>query len=179
MSNLHFGKASIKPSPRPAAGRVQSTCLIDTADYMACHQDGCANVYDVLEGIKADGTFLLNSPWSAEEMEEKLPVYVRRTIARKKLKFYNIDAVKIAGEVGLGGCINNIMQTAFFILANVVPVEEAIAYIKDQIKKMFGKKGDTIVNMNIEAVDKTLDNLVQIQYPAFWAETPEQPELGG
>jgi pyruvate-ferredoxin/flavodoxin oxidoreductase len=95
---------------------------------------------------------------------------MRRTIARKKLKFYNIDAVKIAGEVGLGGRINMIMQTAFFKAANVIPVDEAIAYLKDQIKKLFSKKGDKIVNMNNEAVDKTLDHLVEIAYPDSWAD---------
>ena len=103
---------------------------------------------------------------------------MRRTIAAKKLKFYNIDAVKIAGEVGLGGRINMIMQTAFFKLANVIPVEDAIAYLKDQIKKMFGKKGDAIVNMNVAAVDKTLDNLVEITYPAAWAEAPDTARAG-
>ena len=164
MSHLRFGKTPIR-----------STYLIDAADYIACHKDSYVTIYDVLEGIKAGGTFLLNSPWSLAEMEEKLPASMRRTIAAKKLKFYNIDAVKIAGEVGLGGRINMIMQTAFFKLANVIPVEDAIAYLKDQIKKMFGKKGDAIVNMNVAAVDKTLDNLVEITYPAAWAEAPDQP----
>jgi pyruvate-ferredoxin/flavodoxin oxidoreductase len=163
MSHLRFGKTPIR-----------STYLIDAADYIACHKDSYVTIYDVLEGIKAGGTFLLNSPWSLADMEEKLPASMRRTIAAKKLKFYNIDAVKIAGEVGLGGRINMIMQTAFFKLANVIPVEDAIAYLKDQIKKMFGKKGDAIVNMNVAAVDKTLDNLVEITYPAAWAEVPDQ-----
>jgi pyruvate-ferredoxin/flavodoxin oxidoreductase len=128
----------------------------------------------VLEGIKDGGTFVLNSPWSAEEMEEKLPADMRRTIARKKLKFYNIDAEKIAGEVGLGGRINMIMQTAFFKLANVIPVDDAIAYLKDQIKKMFGKKSQKIVDMNNAAVDQTLENLVQIEYPESWADATAQ-----
>ena len=128
------------------------------------------HIYDVLEGIKDGGTFVLNSPWTLDDMEEKLPAAMRRTIAGKKLKFYNIDAVKIAGEVGLGGRINMIMQTAFFKLANVIPVDEAIAYLKDQIQELFSKKGDKIVEMNIAAVDKTLDNLVKIDYPAEWAD---------
>jgi pyruvate-ferredoxin/flavodoxin oxidoreductase len=103
-------------------------------------------------------------------MEAKLPAAMRRTIAAKKLKFYNIDAVKIAGEVGLGGRINMIMQTAFFKLAEVIPVEDAIGYLKDQIQQLFGKKGENIVKMNWDAVDRTLDNLKQIDYPASWAE---------
>ena len=159
ISHLRFGKTPIK-----------STYLIDSADYIACHNPAYVNIYDVLEGIKDGGTFMLNSPWSQEEMEDKLPAAMRRTIARKKLKFYNIDAVKIAGEVGLGGRINMIMQTAFFKAANVIPVDDAIAYLKDQIKQMFGKKGDKIVNMNHAAVDKTLDHLVEIDVPASWAD---------
>ena len=159
ISHLRFGKTPIK-----------STYLIDSADYIACHNPAYVNIYDVLEGIKDGGTFMLNSPWSLEEMEDKLPADMRRTIARKKLKFYNIDAVKIAGEVGLGGRINMIMQTAFFKAANVIPVDDAIAYLKDQIKAMFGKKGDKIVNMNNAAVDKTLDHLVEIEVPASWAD---------
>ncbi len=159
ISHLRFGKTPI-----------QSTYLIDSADYIACHNPAYVNIYDVLEGIKVGGTFMLNSPWSLEEMQERLPVAMRRTIARKKLKFYNIDAVKIAGDVGLGGRINMIMQTAFFKAANVIPVDDAIAYLKDQIKKMFGMKGDKIVNMNNQAVDKSLDHLVEIKVPAAWAD---------
>jgi len=163
MSHLRFGQTPI-----------QSTYLINAADYIACHKSSFVNVYDVLEGIKEGGTFVMNSKWSAEDMESKLPAEMRRTIARKKLKFYNIDAVKIASEIGLGGRINMIMQTAFFKLANVIPVDDAIAYLKGQIKKMFGKKGDKIVNMNFSAVDNTLENLAQIDYPDTWAEAEER-----
>ena len=158
MSHLRFGKTPIK-----------STYLIDSADYIACHKSSYVDVYDLLEGIKEGGTFLMNSNWTLEDMETKLPAHMRRTIAQKKLKFYNIDAVKIASEIGLGGRINMIMQTAFFKLANVIPVDDAITYLKDQIKKMFGRKGDKIVNMNYAAVDNALDNLVEIKYPDSWA----------
>ncbi len=167
ISHLRFGH---KP--------IQSTYLIDTADYIACHKDNYVEVYDVLEGIKEGGIFVLNSPWSLEEMEEKLPAAMRRTIARKKLKFYNIDAVAIAGEVGLGGRINMIMQTAFFKLANVIPVDEALAYLKDQIQKMFAKKSQKIVDMNIAAVDKSLEHLVEIDYPESWAQADAHPPAG-
>jgi pyruvate-ferredoxin/flavodoxin oxidoreductase len=158
ISHLRFGKTPI-----------QSTYLIDSADYIACHKSSYVDTYDVLEGIKDGGTFMLNSNWTAEQMEEKLPAKMRKTIADKKIKFYNMDAVKIASEVGLGGRINMIMQTAFFKLANVIPVDDAITYLKDQIKKMFGKKGDEIVNMNHAAVDKTLENMVEINYPESWS----------
>jgi pyruvate-ferredoxin/flavodoxin oxidoreductase len=162
ISHLRFGKSPI-----------QSTYLINAADYIACHNPAYVNTYDVLEGVKNGGTFMLNSPWTLEEMEEKLPAAMRRTIARKKLKFFNIDAVKIAGQVGLGGRINMIMQTAFFKASGVLPVQEAIDFLKSEIKKMFGRKGDRIVQMNVDAVDHTLDHLVEVQYPASWADAAD------
>ncbi len=162
ISHLRFGQ---KP--------IQSTYLIDTADYIACHKDKYVEVYDLLEGIKDGGIFVLNSPWTLEEMEEKLPASLRRTIAQKRLKFYNIDAVKIAGQVGLGGRINMIMQTAFFKLANVIPVDDALAYLKDQIQELFGKKSQKIVEMNYAAVDKTLENLIEINYPSSWSDATD------
>ena len=162
ISHLRFGQ---KP--------IQSTYLIDTADYVACHKDNYVEIYDVLEGIKEGGTFVLNSPWTLADMEEKLPAGMRRTIAAKKLKFYNIDAVKIAAEVGLGGRINMIMQTAFFQLASVLPVDKAIAALKDEIRKMFGKKSEKLVTMNHAAVDATVANLMEIKYPAAWAQAGE------
>jgi pyruvate-ferredoxin/flavodoxin oxidoreductase len=163
ISHLRFGNKAI-----------QSTYLIDTADYIACHKENYVEVYNVLEGIKDGGIFVLNSPWTLEEMEAKIPAGMRRTIAQKKLKFYNIDAVKIAGEVGLGGRINMIMQTAFFKLANVIPVDEALGYLKDQIQNMFGKKSQKIVEMNVSAVDKTLEHLIEIDYPQTWAEATDR-----
>lgn len=163
ISHLRFGKTPI-----------QSTYLIDAADYIACHKSSYVHTYNVLEGIKEGGTFLLNSNWTAEEMEKELPAHMRRTLVEKKIRFYNIDAVKIASEIGLGGRINMIMQTAFFKLANVVPVDDAISYLKDQIKNMFGKKGDKIVNMNFGAVDNTLDNLVEIKYLESWSDAKDK-----
>ncbi|MBW2218684.1 MAG: pyruvate:ferredoxin (flavodoxin) oxidoreductase, partial [Deltaproteobacteria bacterium] len=165
MSHLRFGKTPI-----------QSTYLIDSADYIACHKSSYVYIYDLLEGIKDGGTFLMNSRWSLEDMEEKLPAELKQTIARKKLKFYNIDAVKIASEVGLGGRINMIMQTAFFKLANVIPVDDAVNYLKDQIVQLFSKKGEKIVNMNHSAVDHTLSNLVEINYPDSWKDAAEGAE---
>ena len=167
ISHLRFGQ---KP--------IQSTYLIDTADYIACHKDGYVELYDILEGIKPGGTFVLNSPWTLADMDEKLPAAMRQTIARKKIKFYNIDAVKIAQEVGLGGRINMIMQTAFFKLANVLPVDEAIAHLKKEIQKMFGKKSEKLVTMNHTAVDATVANLVEIKYPASWAQAAATPRAG-
>ncbi|QJB57930.1 pyruvate:ferredoxin (flavodoxin) oxidoreductase [Pseudodesulfovibrio sp. zrk46] len=157
ISHLRFGK---KP--------IQSTYLITDADYIACHNPSYVNLYDILEGIKDNGTFVLNCPWTAEEMDAKLPAAMRRTIAEKNLKFYTVDAVKIAGEVGLGGRINMVMQTAFFKLANVMPFNKAVALLKDGIEKAYGKKGPKIVEMNNAAVDKATDALVEIDVPAAW-----------
>jgi pyruvate-ferredoxin/flavodoxin oxidoreductase len=157
ISHLRFGK---KP--------IQSTYLITDADYIACHNPSYVNVYDILEGIREGGTFVLNCPWSADEMNDHLPAAVRRTIAQKKLKFYTIDAVKIAQEVGLGGRINMIMQTAFFKLADVIPFDQAVTLLKDGIKKEYGKKGDKIVNMNNAAVDRAVDAIIEVAVPAAW-----------
>jgi pyruvate-ferredoxin/flavodoxin oxidoreductase len=158
ISHLRFGKSPI-----------QSTYLIDQAELIACHNPSYVTRYDVLDGIKEGGVFLLNSSWTAAEMEEKLPASMKQTIANKKIKFYNIDAVKIASEVGLGGRINAVMQAAFFKIANVIPVEKAFDYIKYAIKKTYGKKGDKVVNMNIAAVDRAAEALEEIKYPATWA----------
>ncbi|MGM0453771.1 MAG: pyruvate:ferredoxin (flavodoxin) oxidoreductase [Thermodesulfobacteriota bacterium] len=155
--------------------RIQSTYQVHMADFVACHKANYVQQYDVLEGIKDGGTFLLNSPWTIEEMEEELPASMRRTIAQKKLKFYNIDAVKIASSVGLGGRINMIMQTAFFRLSNVLPYEEALDYLKKDIEKTYGKKGEKVVQMNMDAVDQAVANLEEIQYPDSWKNAGRDP----
>jgi pyruvate-ferredoxin/flavodoxin oxidoreductase len=168
VSHLRFGK---KP--------IQSTYLVDTADFIACHKSSYVHIYDVLEGIKPGGAFLLNSTWSsAADMEANLPAAMRRTIAAKKIKLYTIDAVKIASSVGLGNRINMIMQTAFFKLAKVLPIDKAIALLKESIKKEYGKKGDKIVKMNMDGVDQTLANLIEIQVPASWAKATEKAVSG-
>ncbi len=173
VSHLRFGK---KP--------IQSTYLVDAADYIACHKPSYVHIYDILEGIKDGGTFVLNSSWNtSEELEKNLPGHMLRTIADKKLKVCNIDAVAIAEKVGLGGRINMIMQTAFFKLAGVLPIEEAISLLKDSIRKTYGNKGEKIVKMNVDAVDMAMEGLVEIKVPASWAsapdakaETPDEPE---
>jgi pyruvate-ferredoxin/flavodoxin oxidoreductase len=159
ISHLRFGDVPIK-----------STYLISEADFVACHNPTYVNIYDVLEGIKDGGTFLLNSPWTADEMEEQLPGDMRKVIYDKKLKFYTVDAIKLAQEVGLGTRINMIMQTCFFKLANVLPFEKAIELLKADIKKTYGKKGDFIVKMNVDAVDNTLEKLVEIAVPESWGQ---------
>ena len=157
MSHLRFGKKPIK-----------STYLLDEADYIACHKPSYIYQYDILEGLKKGGTFLLNCVWSPEELEEKLPAQMKRYLAENEIKFYIINAVDIASSIGLGGRINMVTQSAFFKLANVIPIDEAIPLLKNAIKKTYGKKGDKIVAMNCEAVDKALDALVEIKVPDSW-----------
>ena len=165
LSHLRFG-----PAP------ITSTYFVNQADYVACHKSSYVHEFDMLEGIKDGGVFVLNSHWSDKDMEKELPAAMRRTIARKKLKFYNVDAVKLASKVGLGGRINMIMQTAFFKLANVLPFEQAVALLKDSIKKTYGNKGDKIVNMNIAAVDNTIAALKEVKYPAAWADAVDKED---
>ncbi len=148
--------------------RIQSPYLLTQSDFIACHNPAFLTQYDILEGIREGGSFLLNSPWSVKEMGTKIPDHMKRTVAQKKLDFYNIDAVKIASEVGLGGRINMVMQAAFFQIAKVIPSQQALEYIKEAIKKTYGKKGEKIVQMNIDAVDKALGALKKIKVPKSW-----------
>ena len=149
--------------------QIQSPYLLTESDFVACHNPAFVHQYDILEGIREGGSFLLNSPWTAKEMGKQLPDRLKRVIAQKKLNFYNIDAGKIATQVGLGGRINMVMQVAFFKIANVIPPQQAIKYIKDAIKKTFGKKGEKIVKMNYDAVDKALGALKKVTVPKTWA----------
>jgi len=163
MSHLRFGKKPIK-----------STYLLDEADYIACHKPSYIYQYDILEGLKKGGTFLLNCVWSPEELEEKLPASMKRYIAENEIKFYIINAVDIASSIGLGGRINMVTQSAFFKLANVIPIEEAVPLLKDAIKKTYGKKGEKIVAMNCDAVDKALDAIVEINVPDAWKNAKDE-----
>lgn len=163
VSHLRFGDS-----------KIQSTYLVEKPDFVACHKSNYVQIYDVIDGISEKGTFLLNSPWSTtEEMEKQLPASMKKEIVEKGIKFYTVDAVKIASAVGLGQRINMIMQTSFFKLADVLPFEEAIKLLKEDIKKTYGAKGDKIVQMNIDAVDQTLENLIEIEVPASWADAAD------
>ncbi len=160
VSHLRFG-------PEP----IKSTYLIDQADFIACHNPSFVTRYDILDGIKENGIFLLNSSWSLEEMEEHLPAEMKRKIAQNNLKFYNIDAFKIAGELGLGGRINVIMQAAFFKLSEVIDPDLAFKEIEKMIDKTYGKKGAEIVEKNVNAIYKALEAIEKIDYPESWVES--------
>jgi pyruvate-ferredoxin/flavodoxin oxidoreductase len=130
--------------------------------------------YDLLKGLKKGGTFVLTCPWEPDELEDKLPAAVKRYIAQNNINFYIVNAMKIASEVGLGNRINMVMQAIFFKLANVIPVEEALGYLENSIEKMYGKKGEDIVNRNKAAVDKAIEALVKVEVPPGWAKVQDK-----
>ena len=162
VSHLRFGKQPI-----------QSPYLIDAADFIACHNSSYVTKYDMLEHIKDHGIFLLNSPWTLAEMEHELPASMKNIIARKHVKFYNMDGVKIARSVGMGNRINTVMQAAFFVLANVIPADQAIDYMKAAAKKSYAKKGDEVVQKNYAAIDAGATGFEEVKYPESWATTTE------
>ena len=158
VSHLRFGK---KP--------IQSTYLIDLADFVACHNQSYVTRYDMLSSLKPGGTFLLNSQWSAADMENELPADMKRQLATKKIKFYNVDAIKLAKETGMGSRINTVMQSAFFKLAEVIPYADAEKYMKEAVKKTYGRKGDDVVKMNWASIDAGATHIEEIQVPESWA----------
>ncbi|HPU41842.1 MAG TPA: pyruvate:ferredoxin (flavodoxin) oxidoreductase, partial [Acetivibrio clariflavus] len=163
VSHLRFG-------PKP----IRSSYLVYNANYVACHNKSFVYQYDLLKGLKKGGTFVLNCPWKVEELEEKLPATIKRYIADNNIRFYIIDALAIASELGLGNRINMVMQAAFFYLSNIIPVEDALKYLKDSISKMYGKKGQNIVDMNIKAVDRAIEALVKVEVPASWKDAQDE-----
>ena len=155
VSHLRFG-------PKP----IRSTYLISQANFIGCHQTVFLEKYDMLVNIKPGGVFLVNTPWSKDELWENLPLTLQKQIIEKKVHLYTIDAQKVAENSGMGRRINTVMQVCFFAISNVLPRQEAIDAIKESIKKTYGKKGDEVVNMNLKAVDNTLENLYEVTVPA-------------
>ncbi len=162
ISHLRFGKAPIR-----------STYLINKADFVACHNPAYVGHYDMVEDIKPGGTYLLNTQWDAKELEEYLPAKDKQYIAKNKIKFYTIDGVKIGREIGLGGRINTVLQSAFFKLASIIPIDEAVKYMKDAATASYGKKGEKIVAMNHAAIDAGVNGIVEVKVPAEWANATE------
>lgn len=156
VSHLRFGKKPIK-----------STYLINSANFIACHQFNYINKYDVLKDAEQGATFLLNSPYTAEEVWQHIPQHIQEEIIEKHLKFYVINATKVARETGMGSRVNTILQTCFFAIAGILPKDEAIQKIKDAIKKSYAAKGEKVVLKNFEAVDKTVENLIEVDYSKY------------
>ncbi|MCI8459043.1 MAG: pyruvate:ferredoxin (flavodoxin) oxidoreductase [Clostridia bacterium] len=158
ISHLRFGKSPIK-----------STYLIDQADFVACHNQSYVTRYDMVSDLKDGGVFLLNTNWTPEQLETELPAVMKNQIAKKHIKLYTLDALKIVNEIGARKGVNTVCQAAFFKLADIIPYEQAADYMKQMIKKAYGKKGDAVVNMNYACVDNAISGLVEVKVPAAWA----------
>ncbi|MDR3366028.1 MAG: pyruvate:ferredoxin (flavodoxin) oxidoreductase, partial [Prevotellaceae bacterium] len=156
-SHLRFGDSPIN-----------SPYLVNTPDFVACHVPSYLTKYDILRGVKQGGTFLLNSLWSAEETKKRLPDFIKKTLAEKKINFYIMNATKIAEEIGLGNRTNTILQSAFFKISGVIPYEKAVEEMKKAIVKSYGKKGEDVVNKNYAAVDRG-GEVTRVEVPAEWA----------
>ena len=152
---------------------IRSTYLVNTPNFVACHVPAYLHLYDVTRGLKKNGTFLLNSVWDASEVGEHLPNKVKRHLAKNNIKFYTINATKIATEIGLGGRTNTILQSAFFKISNVIPYDLAVEQMKKFIVKSYGKKGEDVVNKNYAAVDRGIE-VEEIPVPADWANLPDE-----
>ena len=156
MSHLRFGKSPIN-----------SPYLITKPDFVSCSQKSYVHNYNLIAGMKRGGTFLLNTDWSDEKLGKKLPSYMKKYIAENDINVYTVNAVKIAGELGLGGRFNMVMQAAFFKLANIIPIDEAVKYLKDAVEKSYGKKGPQIVEMNCGAIDKGIEALHKVDISSW------------
>ena len=157
VSHLRFGHQPIK-----------STYYISKADFVACHNPSYVDKYEMVEDLKEGGSFLLNCPWSDEELEERLPGKMKRIIAEKNINFYTIDGIDIGKEIGLGGRINTVLQAAFFKIAGIIPEEDAKQYMKDAATKSYSKKGEKIVAMNHAAIDKGMESFHKVNVPEAW-----------
>ncbi len=164
VSHLRFG-------PRP----IRSSYLIDRANFVACHQAVFLEKIDVLAQATTGATFLLNCQEPRERVWDSLPRHIQEQIVNKKIRLFAIDAYKVARETGMGGRINTVMQTCFFAISNVLPREDAIARIKDAIKKTYGKRGEEVVKRNYAAVDQTLENLYEIPAAGVSSTVPMPP----
>jgi pyruvate-ferredoxin/flavodoxin oxidoreductase len=162
ISHLRFGNKPIK-----------SHYTIDKADFIACHNQAYVYSYNLLQGLKKKGKFLLNTQWTEKDLEDRLPADLKRYIAENDIDFYTINAVKIAQDIGLGGRINMIMQSAFFKIADIIPIEDAVKYLKEAVITSYGKKGDQVVNMNHAAIDSGINSIVKIEVPSKWKDSKD------
>ena len=164
MSHLRFGKQPIT-----------SPYLINKADFISCSQQSYVYQYDLLAGLKPHGVFLLNTVWSDDELTKHLPAAMKRFIATNEIAFYTVNAVEIAKGLGLGGRFNMVMQSAFFKLANIIPIDTAVKYLKDAVVTSYGKKGEKVVNMNHGAIDQGINALHKVEVPASWQTAEDAP----
>ncbi|MCL1808726.1 MAG: pyruvate:ferredoxin (flavodoxin) oxidoreductase, partial [Clostridiales bacterium] len=157
---------------------IRSTYLVKNADFIACHNQTYLHKYEIIEELKKGGTFLLNCDFALNELDDKIPASIRRHIAENDIKFYIIDANKIAQEEGLGNFANMVLQSAFFKLAGIIPYEDAVKYMKDGVEKTYGKKGAVVVSKNMAAIDRGASGLVEVSVPAEWRDAEEGAKEG-
>lgn len=155
---------------------ILSTYYVTMADFVACHNESHVKKYDIVDEIKPGGTFLLNTVWQGEELIGQLPNKLKRILAQRGIKFYTIDATNIAAAIGLGNRTNTVLQSAFFKLSGILPIEEAVKYMKDAITKTYALKGEKVLNMNYAAVDKGLEGIVEIPVDPAWARLQDEEE---
>ncbi|MBQ6372079.1 MAG: pyruvate:ferredoxin (flavodoxin) oxidoreductase, partial [Oscillospiraceae bacterium] len=153
---------------------ILSSYYVTMADFVACHKQSYMHSYDILSEVKPSGIFLLNTRWKGEQLAENLTNRTKRLLAQRKVQFYTIDATSIAEEIGLGNRTSTVLQAAFFKLSGVLPIDEAVKHMKDAVVKTFSRKGEKIVNMNLAAIDRGLEDLVRIDVPAEWAELQDE-----
>ncbi|MEE0913299.1 MAG: pyruvate:ferredoxin (flavodoxin) oxidoreductase [Ruminococcus sp.] len=158
VSHLRFGDTPIK-----------STYYISKADFVACHNPSYVDKYEIVEDLKEGGSFLLNCAWDVEELSKRLPGKMKKILAERNINFYTIDGIKIGKEIGLGGRINTVLQSAFFKIADIIPAEKAKDLMKAAAKKSYSKKGQAIVDMNYAAIDRGMEDLKKVEIPADWA----------
>ncbi|KYZ74756.1 pyruvate-flavodoxin oxidoreductase [Anaerosporomusa subterranea] len=162
VSHLRFGRQPI-----------QSSYLIAKADFIACHNQAYVHQYDLLAGLKPGGIFLLNCLWTQAELDEHLPAAMKQYLANHNIRFYIINAVKIAADLGLGGRINMVMQAAFFKLSQVIPLADAAAYLRDFVDEAYGKQGNAVVEMNYAAIEKGFESIIRVEVPAVWSDAAQ------
>ncbi len=160
---------------------ILSTYYVTMADFVACHNESYIKKYDIVNEIKEGGAFLLNTVWTDEQLERELPNKVKRILAERRIRFYTIDATEIAHKIGLGNRTNTVLQAAFFRLSGVLPIDEAVKYMKDAITKTYGAKGEKVLSMNYAAVDEGVSAMHEIAVPESWAQLADEPaaEMGG
>ena len=160
---------------------ILSTYYVTMADFVACHNESYIKKYDIVNEIKEGGAFLLNTVWTDEQLERELPNKVKRILAERRIRFYTIDATEIAHKIGLGNRTNTVLQAAFFRLSGVLPIDEAVKYMKDAITKTYGAKGEKVLSMNYAAVDEGVSAMHEITVPESWAQLADEPaaEMGG
>ena len=163
VSHLRFGEKPIK-----------STYLINKASFVACHNPSYVTKYDMVQDLVPGGTFLLNCIWSPEELDKELPASMKRYIAENDIKFYIINGIDIAKEIGLGGRVNTILQAAFFKISEIMPVDKAVELMKDAATRSFAKKGEKIVEMNHKAIERGVDGVIKVDVPASWKDAVDE-----